>query len=158
MHEEHSPASILSKVNNCVYKAAPLSSFTTVFLAILNTASGKLTYCSAGHPPAIIRRPTARASILAAGSPPIGIFDELSYGEQETKLEAGDVLFAYTDGLIEARRDRELFGEKRLMKLIKELKSVPAPELPDTVYGRAFDFSEGKLVDDIAILAISLKK
>jgi two-component system CheB/CheR fusion protein len=158
MYEEASPDAAMTRANIHIRQMTPAHSFTTVFLGVLNTASGTLTYCSAGHPPPIVKRPTGRSSFLPTGGPPLGIFEELHYDERRIKLASGDTLILFTDGATEARRDHDFYGEKRLVKAVKELKSVPAPMLPQAIFDKVYDFADGKLADDIAILCLSLKK
>ncbi|HEB12395.1 MAG TPA: PAS domain S-box protein [Actinobacteria bacterium] len=157
-HEENSPAEILKKSNKSAYKTIPPSSFITVFLGILNRKTGVLTYCNAGHPPPIVRRISGRSSFLDIGNNPIGVLEEVDYSDRKVRLKDGDVLFAHTDGLIEARRDTKFYGEKRLRKAVKELASIPAPELPQAIFDQILEFTDGKLVDDIAILSVSLER
>ncbi|MCK4268198.1 MAG: serine/threonine-protein phosphatase, partial [Actinomycetia bacterium] len=157
-HEEDSPARILKKVNKSACKTFPSGLFATVFLGILDTTTGVLTYCNGGHLPPIIKRTGTRSSFLTTGNMPIGALEEVDYDDRKAKLRNGDILFAYTDGLIEARRGTRFYGEKRLRKAVKELASIPARELPQIIFDKVAAFSNGKLADDVAILAVSLKR
>ena len=73
------------------------------------------------------------------------------------ELEAGDLLLLYTDGVLEARRNGEFFGEKRLEKIMRR-KRIKAESLPSVVLERVLAFSGGTLTDDIAVLALSLNE
>jgi len=73
----------------------------------------------------------------------------------EIDLEVGDLLLLYTDGIIEARRDADFFGEKRLQALLRR-KNISVERLPALILHRVLAFSGGELKDDVAILALTL--
>ncbi len=153
-----SPARVMSLANQVLCKTSRPAEFATAFLGILDTRSGLLSYCCAGHPPPLLlKRKNFHVSLLAAGSPAVGVLPEMDfYGGEET-LETGDILIAYTDGVIEARCGLEFFGEDRLISFIEDLKPKTASQLPQFVINQVSDFANGKLSDDIAILSIALK-
>ncbi len=157
-HEENSPAQILEKTNRSACRTIPPGSFATVFFGILETTTGMLTYCNAGHPPAIVRRNAGadRYSFLTTSNGPIGALEGFAYNDGQIRLEKGDLLFIYTDGLIEARNGDLFYGEKRLREAIEESVSIPTSELPRAIFDRVLSFTDGRLVDDVAILSVSL--
>jgi serine phosphatase RsbU (regulator of sigma subunit) len=71
------------------------------------------------------------------------------------QLEDGDLLFLYTDGVIEARKDGDLFGEDRLQNLVRR-KGANAQLLPGLVLDNILAFSADRLQDDVAILAVEI--
>ncbi len=153
-----SPARVLSMTNQVLCKTSRAAEFVTVFLGILDSSSGFLSYCCAGHPPPLLlKRKDFHVSLLAAVSPAVGILPELDYCGGEETLEPGDILIAYTDGITEARHGPDFFGEGRLVSFIEELKPKTASQLPQILINQVSDFADGKLVDDIAILSVSLK-
>lgn len=93
-------------------------------------------------------------SALEAGSPMVGAFGEAEFVDAEVALEPHDLLFLYTDGLIEARRDKEFFGEERLMELLGSLHDLSVSEVIRRISDAVFDFTGGALSDDLAILAL----
>ena len=156
-HQHSSPAKVIAMTNEVIVKASDPSSFVTLFFGILDKESGSLLYCSAGQPhPIMIRKPST-ASLLKAGSPVVGIFEDSEYKDSNETLRDDDILFLYTDGATEARRDRELFGEERLVGLIEDLHATEAHELPQRVFDELFDFAQGTMADDTALLSISLE-
>jgi len=156
-YEDGTPALIMAKANDLLLKTSPASIFVTVFFGVLDTETGKLAYCSAGHPPAIIKRETGSVVLLAKHSPVVGAFSRMNYRSGKETLRKGDVLIVYTDGIIEARRDRDFFKEERLVGLIENLEPMPVEDIPHTVFNYVMDFSQGKLLDDVALLAVSLE-
>ena len=74
------------------------------------------------------------------------------------QLERDDVLLLYTDGVIEARRDGDFFGQQGLIKVLKPWTN-PSPELlPRAILDEVLAFSGGGLSDDVAILALRLRE
>lgn len=155
--EGYSPAQVIAKANELVVGASSPFLFTTVFFGMLDTETGHFTYCSAGHTHAIVKRKTCKTELLATSSPMVGAFAGLSYVDDEADIEKGDVLILYTDGVTEARCGGELFGEERLMDLVKELKSINAKALPQAIFNELSARTGGRLSDDIAILTVSLE-
>ena len=105
--------------------------FTTAFLAELDPANGDLVYVNAGHNVPILRRASGAIERLEAGGIPIGILPESPYEMQETRLESGDWLVIFTDGVVEAFDNREEeYGEPRMLGVIDRMaKSTPSEML-----------------------------
>ncbi|MHB8857862.1 MAG: PP2C family protein-serine/threonine phosphatase [Thermoleophilia bacterium] len=156
-HVYSSPAMIIEKTNHLVVDATDDSVFATLFFGILDVGTRTLTWCRAGHPAPIITG-TSTARVLSDGSPPVGVFDDFAFTEHQQTLLAGETLVLYTDGVIEARKKDELFGERRLIGRVQDLRGLPASDLPSGIYDAVSDFTGGRLSDDIAILAITIKK
>lgn len=145
----------MAKTNAVILKSTAPSDFVTVFFGILDTSTGKLIYCDAGHPPAIIRRADHSVNLLTDYSPIIGAFPDRRYTDSEIHLGRGDTIILYTDGIIEARCSGGFYGEERLVTFIKELELVSAEFLPQQIFDEVVRCTGGKLSDDIAILVIS---
>jgi serine phosphatase RsbU (regulator of sigma subunit) len=159
--DNQSPAAALQKANQVTIqtisaRADDSVSFVTAFYGVLDTASGRLRFASAGHPPGIIRRASGETCLLTGGSPVLGVFPDAQYDEYEDELAPGDLLLLYTDGLTEVRWDSQILGEKRLLALVASLGDVAASEFPEALFGRVMEFAGDGLSDDLAILAVSL--
>ena len=105
--------------------------FTTAFLAELDPTNGDLVYVNAGHNVPILRRASGAIERLEAGGIPIGILPESPYEMQKTRLESGDWLVIFTDGVVEAFDNREEeYGEPRMLGVIERMaKSSPSEML-----------------------------
>lgn len=156
-YETNDPSSVIRKTNEAVIKSSPASTFATVFYGILNTNTGLLTYCSAGHPQAIIKRSESDIEILPTRSPIVGALPGLVYEKSTTMLNKNDILTVYTDGVIEARHNSGFFGEERLANFIKRFPITEPKELPQKIFDEVFHYAEGKLSDDVAILCVGLE-
>jgi len=102
--------------------------FTTAFFAELDPDTGDVVYLNAGHNAPILRKKSGLVERIEAGGIPVGIFAESPYQAGQTRLESGDWLVIFTDGLVEAvnQKDEE-YGEAALLRLVdRESESTPA--------------------------------
>jgi PAS domain S-box-containing protein len=127
--------------------------FITAFFGLLDPATGRLVFSSAGHPPVLLRR-SGWAEPMESFGVPLGVFREARYRDQETILQRGDVLVLYTDGLTEARRGNLLFGETGLALAAEGAYLAPIDRLPALLFDAALEFSNGGLADDAAVLTV----
>lgn len=148
------PGRILTLANDIVFRATPDESFITLFFGILDIRDGHLLYANAGHPAAVVIGPTGALSLLPSTGPILGAFEGFTFEEADTLLSADEVLFLYTDGLTEARRDGAFYGEERLRALLSTLRGRDPGETVESVLGNVLEFSDGALRDDLALLAI----
>jgi len=102
--------------------------FTTAFFAELDPATGDMVYVNAGHNVPILRKKLGPLERLEAGGIPIGIFAESRYQVGTTRIEGGDWLVIFTDGVVEAVNGKdEEYGEPALIRLVdRESGSAPA--------------------------------
>jgi serine phosphatase RsbU (regulator of sigma subunit) len=102
--------------------------FTTAFLAELDAATGDVVYVNAGHNAPILRKKSGAMERLEAGGIPVGILAESTYQVGTTRLERGDWLVIFTDGVVEAVNGKdEEYGEAALVRLVdRESGSAPA--------------------------------
>jgi len=102
--------------------------YTTAFFAELDPATGDVVYINAGHNVPILRKKSGAVERLEVGGMPIGIFAESAYQVGTTRLEAGDWLVIFTDGVVEAENAKEEeYGERALLRLVdRESASTPA--------------------------------
>ncbi len=155
--EGHGPATVLSMTNKLLLGSFQPESFVTVFFAVLDTASGELAYCSAGHPRPMLRRRDGTVERLETRSPFVGAFAAAEFVESRIRLASGDCLLMYTDGVTEARCDDGLLGEDRLADYLTGLPATPANELPPKVFAYVLEFACGELCDDVAMLAVEMR-
>ncbi|WP_322490389.1 fused response regulator/phosphatase [Chloroflexus sp.] len=93
--------------------------FSTIFCAIIDPASGTVRYVNAGHPVPILLRADGGVEMLSSTGPAVGWIRNAHFATETTTLEIGDTLFAYTDGVTEARLPNgALFGEDRLLAML----------------------------------------
>ncbi len=149
-----SPAFVLNQANLAMLQQAKPGEFATACLISVDRKSRKAKCGSAGHPPPILCGDPCRL-LDVPHDLPLGSFPE-RYGEIEFEFRPGQLIVIYTDGLIEARWNVELFGEERAIEALASLKEKAAQSVADELLNRAREFANGKLKDDIAIVAIRL--
>jgi serine phosphatase RsbU (regulator of sigma subunit) len=145
------PAEVLRQVNTLLRTRLDADSFVTAFLAF--ASGGELRFCNAGHEPPLLIRAGAPPRALRRTGLPLGIEDDAELDFRVEPFEPGDLLFAFTDGLAEARRDGEQFVESELARCVEELKGVDPQAFVDGVYERAVEWA-GALTDDVALVAV----
>ncbi len=156
------PDQILKDVNDrlCVQNDQGL--FVTVWLGILDLNTGELVMSNAGHEnPAIKRNEGGFESYVSEHCPPLGACEGLVFENEKIKLNKGDVLFVYTDGVTEAKDSKaERFGEDRLMKVLDSTCSQSA-DCKDLVSGVAVSLKsftgDEEQFDDITMMAVRFK-
>jgi PAS domain S-box-containing protein len=149
-----SPAYILARINEVQLRFDPSDPHVTAFCAVLDPHTGHLTYASAGHPaPVHLGAFTCRPLDVTFGLP-LGLF-ELPYANGHAMLAIDDYLVLYTDGVTEARRDGEMFGEQRLLETVGGLRGRSAQEVAEGVRDAAVAFSDS-LRDDLQLIVLRL--
>jgi serine phosphatase RsbU (regulator of sigma subunit) len=152
-----SPERVLELTNELLFRSTPPESFVTVWFGILDIRSGRLRYANAGHPAGLIVHPDGSTDVAAVSAPVLGAVREIKAAPgTECRLDPGSVLFLHTDGLTEARVDREMFGDERLATLIQSLAGRSPEDLVNTAAQTVLDFTGGRLLDDVAILALRI--
>ncbi|MEX5634839.1 SpoIIE family protein phosphatase [Parafrankia sp. FMc2] len=108
----------------------------------------------AGHPQPVVLHRDGTASLVGLTGTLLGVLDddEISFPGLDLRLHAGESLVLYTDGVIEARQGRELFGDQRLLDAVAGCAGLPAQGVADRVRSAAERFAGGNLRDDVAIL------
>jgi serine phosphatase RsbU (regulator of sigma subunit) len=149
------PEAIVTGVNRdlCRMSSAPLAS---LFLARLEPATGRLEYCSAGHPPALLLRADGQLESLSEGGPLVGVVEGASYARGSVELRAGDVLLAYSDGILESlnNADQE-FGYERLEAELRRARTGSADGVLFSVLAAVQDFAAARTqADDMSLVAI----
>ncbi len=149
---------VFSRVNRYLCERAGGDRYATVFYGVLDKM-GAFEYVNAGHVPPLIRRSSGAIERLDLASFPVGMFPEAEYESAAVKLEKGDFLVIYTDGVSEAVNVKtEMFEEERLQDLLKNFKGQTVEELAEAIRESVRLFSEGAAQsDDITILVVQYK-
>ncbi len=146
----------VAKANAYLTAHYPSEQFATLFYAAIDPATGDLEYVSCGHPAARIRRRDGRVEALEAGGLPVGMFDDLRPPSRRARLDAGDALFVYSDGVTEAADPaQEEFGEARLDAALARAEGG-ANALVSAVVEAVGGFARGAAQsDDVTCVAIA---
>src|SRR5215475_11506152 len=152
------PATLLKVVNQQAYSSLPEDRFTTLFYGLFDGAVRTLRYVNAGHnPPAVVRR-DGSVDWLEAGGPPVGMFRDSTYEEKVVRLEPGDFVIAYTDGVVEATNPGgEVWGVQGLLRAAVAWapnSSDDAEYLVRLIFNSMDDFSRRHQADDVTLAVL----
>lgn len=156
------PADLLHCVNNEMFRHLPTDQYLTLFYALLDPATGRLDYSSAGHTaPLWFRKDTRAVELLphCEGFPIKLVGEDMEYETHSMTLAPGDRLMIYTDGLPEAfNEDMEMLGIQRVVTFMQELSSCPPAHTINHILGRLTAFiGAHPLEDDLTMLVLQRK-
>jgi len=158
-----SPAQTLSAVNAMIEPDPNFEGFGTVFVGTLESGTGRLTYASGGHEPALITADGAAGpeSVLELDGtgPPVGAFPPVMarFEQHYATLPPGGTLLLYTDGVSDARPPQsrlEWLGLDRLKSLLVQLAALAPRRLVIRLLRRVAAFCRGEFHDDVAAMAV----
>jgi serine phosphatase RsbU (regulator of sigma subunit) len=121
---------------------------------VVDGVGGTVAVASAGHPSPRLVLPDGTTRPVEAHGLVLGIDGGQEYAVAHADLPPGASLVLYTDGVVEARRDGELYGDERLDALLAARCELPARSLAEAVAADAREFAGGDLSDDLAVVAI----
>jgi serine phosphatase RsbU (regulator of sigma subunit) len=150
------PQAIVADVNRDLCRMSLGSPLASLFLARLDSASGVLEYCSAGHPPALLLRADGHLESLSEGGPLLGVVPEASFLNGKVDLRVGDVLLVYSDGILEARNEADQeFGFDRLATQFRYARNGSADTILFSLLGAVQDFAGACLqADDMSVVVV----
>ncbi len=149
------PARLFNHLNHFLCDHAEVGRYATMFFGILDE-NGSLDYINAGHPsPILIRRGIADEA-FTEGSCPVGLIPEAEYPATRIKLEPGDTLVLFSDGVTEAMNpSEELFGVARLREVLTGQMETPLDQIQKCVLECVENFSRGSSqADDLTLLLV----
>jgi sigma-B regulation protein RsbU (phosphoserine phosphatase) len=154
---------IVSRLNDilCAHIIKSQGMFITLFVAYIDLETGTIEYCNGGHPPPYFYRASAReVTALKTGGPLVGQFDGAVYRSAKETIAAGDRIFCFTDGIIEAaNRAGELYGLARLKQLFLDGVELDVETFARVVKEEVDRHSRGgdvESVDDFTTLVIDI--
>ena len=154
--EGRTPARMVATLNEFLLGFSRVETFATLFVGIVDLATSSLTYCSAGHPPAIlVSAQSGEAELLDVQSGVVGAFHDMEYKNGMVHLHEGDILLLYTDGTTEARSpEGAFFGETGLRDMI--MNEVPRgfDDLLNRFLSTLDRYTGRRLDDDVAMVAL----
>jgi len=147
------PAAVLEQVSAMLRSRLPSDRFVTAFFGLLGHR--RLRYANAGHLPPLVLRADGTLSEATAGGLPLGIDNDPGYVEHQLELGTDDILFGFTDGILEARREGKLLGADGLQRIVVEAaRMTREPQtLTELVHDDVRAWARG-LSDDAAIVAL----
>ncbi|WP_332450387.1 SpoIIE family protein phosphatase [Methanoculleus sp.] len=153
------PAGSILEANRYICMDSKTCMFVTLFYGILDTRKGTFTYVNAGHNPPLLFRAGSSAAVLLRGKGiALGIFDDIELELVELRLNPGDTVVFYTDGVTEATNERdEEYGMERLTALIPGLLDRGAREMIDAIVRDVNVFAGDRpQFDDITLVVLKV--
>jgi phosphoserine phosphatase RsbU/P len=150
-------AALLKVVNHQVYTSSSKDRYATLFYGVFDSSTRILRYVNAGHNPPVVIRRDGSMHCLETGGAPVGLFADSEYGEGSVQIETGDLVIAFTDGLIEAtNQDGEEWGVQGLLKAAASAAqcSQDAGDLVNLSFSSMDDFSKGHQTDDATLAVV----
>lgn len=156
---ERTPGQLLGEVNNLLHNDLTRAEMQlSMFYARIDTLNHRLSYANAGHcRPFLYHSRGKSVQELDADGLILGIRRGVCFEDASIEVEAGDVLLLYTDGVIEAERDRgEFFGSDRLGRLLMEHHDRHPREIIDEILAQVTRFTGTRVrADDIALFVVT---
>jgi serine phosphatase RsbU (regulator of sigma subunit) len=152
--EHTEPSDFLAAANDVISSEIVSGKFISMSYVVVDGVAGTVAAASAGHPSPRLVLPDGTTRPLEARGLVLGIDAGQEYVEVRAELPVGASLVLYTDGVVEARRDGELYGDERLDALLAARRDLPARALAAAVAEDAREFAGGDLFDDLAVVAI----
>jgi sigma-B regulation protein RsbU (phosphoserine phosphatase) len=154
MREGTGVAQVVGDLNRYLCENSKGAQYATIFYAIFELDASTLTFCNAGHCPALLVK-SQYVDRLGEGGMMLGIDAAHRYEEGRVRIERGDVLCFYTDGVTEQAdpAGRE-YGESRLIEFLRANRNLPLTALQERLFATVLAFGNGRQDDDItAIIA-----
>ncbi len=146
---------ILRRANRFFHQSVEEGKFVTLFYGVLDVPMRRLIYVNAGHLPPILLHRDGYTELLEEGGIPLGLFDEPRYFEGFARLEPGDLLALYTDGITEASNAAdEPYGVARLMAALQAHRHETAARACAAIVDDVHDFGGGAPADDQTLVVL----
>ncbi len=148
-------AAALSLLNRQVYASSLPDRYATLFYGIFDRLTRALHYVNAGHNPPIVVRQDGSLVWLETGGAPVGILPDSKYEEGFIQLTPGDVVIAYTDGVIEvANPAGEEWGVEGLRSVAAQCATQCADDIVHSIFTSMSEYSRGRKTDDATVVVL----
>ncbi|MHB8841651.1 MAG: MASE3 domain-containing protein [Candidatus Aquicultor sp.] len=152
-YRDCNPSCVLAETNNAIGRQLSLGQFVTAIYGVIDLVTGSISMASAGHPDPFTCGEDGCVQPSAHRNYPLGIFPDTDFDMFEVKLAPGDSMVLFTDGLIEAKRGSELFGDDRVHQTLNIVYRESVNEIIDALLTSVGEFAGHRFSDDMAIVA-----
>lgn len=148
----------LRSLNQQLHEFTPKDKFVTLFYGIYDKTTGEFEYASAGHNSPVLVRRDGETNLLETGGPALGVLADATYATGKVRLQAGDSLVLYTDGVTETmNRSRQEYGEQRLVEVLRRHRFGDPQKIVDAILADLNGFRNGvSQQDDQTMLVLKV--
>ena len=153
---DYSPASIVHKLAQSIYRCSLPNKFISFFFGVMVLSQRKIISTNAGHNYPLILSYNDEIKRLKEGGFCLGLFEKTEYASEISPIKPGDILVMYTDGLTETQNSKEEeFGESRLIEEVQSCRKLKAAEIIDRLHNSIKRFSSSApMRDDLTLVII----
>jgi hypothetical protein len=153
--EGASLSGLASKINKLIHRDTTRNMFASLVTFRLSPDSGEVRLINAGHLPPVVMKGEVLEE-MGKGDPAIGIFPETVFAENTVRLNKGELLVVYSDGIPDAKNSMgEFYGTQRLFQLLRQLSHLPPQDIGERVTRAVEHFvGEARVYDDISLIIV----
>ena len=154
IEEPEDLGAVMTRLNRLTSTNCPSNRFITFFMCLLDGSTGDLIFSNAGHNPPLLMRANGTVEWLEAGGCVLGIMPMMKYDAARNRLDQGDVLVVFSDGVTDAMNPQgDEFGEARLAEVVNAHRTGSSAAILEAVNGAIADWAAGTpLPDDLTLL------
>lgn len=153
-----SPTAIMQNIQHKMARSLiDLNYFSSLFYSRFDFAKQTLSYIDCGAPkPLLLRKKRNIIEELSGENFPLGMIEEDHYKETTIRLQTGDLLLFFSDGITESKNNnKELFGTDRIKKILFDLKDKSPKEIIDTIIHAIYSYTKKRTFeDDVTLIAL----
>ncbi len=152
-----SPAGVVERLNRILTAASLRGVFISFFFSVINPTTGEVVYCNAGHNPPVLVRADGQILRLDGGGPVLGVLPGVTYEQQHCRLNRGDVLVLFSDGVTEATNPtEEMLGEPEFIQILQKVRHEPANVILNRLTQAVQQWMNGApAADDVTLVVAS---
>ncbi len=153
------PNEVANQLNRRFQMNAETGQYFTMIYGVLDIKDRTFEFVSAGHPPIVLVPAQGNARQIQVPGLPIGFMENWNYSKDRIQLNPGDRFYLYSDGIIEARDDKEkMFTKNRLASVLEKARKLSLPESINYTLQKVKEWTNGRPIDDdITIMGIEIK-
>jgi sigma-B regulation protein RsbU (phosphoserine phosphatase) len=156
--QDATPVRLVANVNGALVRNEGLRRFVTCFYAVYDTDTRELTFVNAGHNPPLVVSADGSVGRLSTGGMVLGVFEAAGFEQERVRLERGDRIVLFTDGIVEAENPAgDDFGDSRLTDVVVRRRDANAAALIDGIFGQVTRFTAGPLQDDATVVVLAVE-
>lgn len=149
------PSQVVSRLNKEIFEHTGGQSFITLFYAVIDAEKSKMIYCNAGHVPPIVLTRDNNVRYLDNTDLVLGVDPCTCYQDTEVKLCGGDIIFLYTDGIVDEFDEQEYrFGEEKLLRVLRTAKERDLAAILEAIRQEIVKHTSGKIQDDLSAMIL----